>query len=98
MNRNPLVNRAVVVAVVALGVVLLRHAGVVVPADVHEAVIEAVAVAAPIVAALWARRKVTPTADPRAEDGTPLAPVTPETAPSAIEGDEAEAVPPDAEA
>lgn len=80
MSRNPLVSRAAVVAVVALGVVALRHAGIVVPADLHEALVETIAVAAPLVAAYWARRHVTPTASPRADDGTPLAPVAPITA------------------
>ena len=75
VERQPVVNRAFVVAAVALVVAVLAKAGVVVPKDVAGNLVEVAAVLAPIAVAYWARRHVTPVKDPRDATGNPLAPV-----------------------
>ncbi|WP_412736287.1 hypothetical protein [Krasilnikovia sp. MM14-A1259] len=82
MSRQPLTSRAAAVAVVGLVVVALAHAGIAIPADIREAVVEVIAVGGPLVAAFWTRRHVTPTASPRAADGTPLVPAPPTLVPA----------------
>lgn len=74
MERQPVVNRAFIVAAVALVVAALGKAGVVVPEDVAGNLIEVAAVLAPLAVAYWARRHVTPVKDPRNADGAPLVP------------------------
>lgn len=65
MKREPLVNRASVVAAVTAVVGLLVAFGVPISAEEKAAVIGLVAVVAPIVVAAITRHKVTPTDDPR---------------------------------
>jgi general stress protein CsbA len=72
MNREPLVTTSTVTAVVAALIALLASFGVNLTHDQTIAVLAVVSVTAPLVVALVARRKVTPVADPKAEDGTPL--------------------------
>lgn len=72
MERQPVVNRAFIVATVGLLVAALGKAGVVVPEDVAANLVEVAAVLAPIAVAYWARRHVTPVKDPRDADGEPL--------------------------
>jgi hypothetical protein len=72
MQRQPVVNRAFIVAAIALVVAALAKAGVVIPADISTNLVEVGAVLAPLAVAYWARRHVTPVNDPRAGDGTPL--------------------------
>ena len=77
MERQPVVNRAFIVAAVALVVAALGKAGVVVPRDVAGNLVEVAAVLAPLAVASWARRHVTPVKDPRDADGNPLTPDAP---------------------
>lgn len=70
--RQPVVTRAFVVAAISLIVAALGQAGVVVPKDVADQLTEVLAVLAPLAVAYWARRHVTPVADPRDVDGAPL--------------------------
>lgn len=77
MERQPVVNRAFIVASVALVVAALGKAGVVVPRDVADDLIEVAVVVAPLALAYWARRHVTPVKDPRDADGNPLTPDAP---------------------
>jgi hypothetical protein len=72
MQRQPVVSRAFIVAAIALVVAALAKAGVVVPANISDNLVEVAAVLAPLALAYWARRHVTPVDDPRAGDGTPL--------------------------
>ena len=74
MERQPVVNRAFIVAAVGLAVAALAKAGVVVPKDVATNLVEVAAVLAPIALAYWARRHVTPVKDPRDADGNQLTP------------------------
>ncbi|GAA2843945.1 hypothetical protein Acy02nite_68550 [Actinoplanes cyaneus] len=94
MSRQPVVSRAAIVAAVGLIVALLSHFGIAIPEDIREGVIEVLAVAAPLVAAYWARGHVTPTADPRAEDGTPLVPASTTAGQDATAEDASAGVPP----
>lgn len=70
--RQPILTRALVVAVIALGAAILGRYGVTIPPDIRVPLAEVVAVAAPIALALWARRHTTPLADPRDATGRPL--------------------------
>lgn len=74
MERQPVVNRAFIIAAVALVVAALGKAGVVVPRDVAANLVEVAAVLAPLAVAYWARRHVTPVKDPRDNAGNPLTP------------------------
>jgi hypothetical protein len=75
LNRQPILNRAAVVAVVGVAVAALKHYGVVIPDAESGAVVDLVTVGGPLVLAVWAARHVTPVKDPKAADGTPLMPV-----------------------
>lgn len=75
MNREPLLSVATVTAAVSAVLALLVAFGLDVTEDQQNAILGAVAVIAPIVVGLLARGKVTPVADPKAADGTPLQPV-----------------------
>ncbi|WP_189333206.1 hypothetical protein [Actinoplanes ianthinogenes] len=55
-------------------VAVLGRYGVAIPDDIRDASVEVIAIVGPLVAAYWARRHVTPTADPRDADGRPLVP------------------------
>lgn len=77
MTRQPVVNRAFIVAALGLVVAALGKAGVVVPRDVADDLIEVAVVVAPLALAYWARRHVTPVKDPRDADGNPLTPDAP---------------------
>lgn len=77
MTRQPVVNRAFIVAALGLVVAALGKAGVVVPRDVADDLIEVAVVVAPLALAYWARRHVTPVKDPRDTDGNPLTPDAP---------------------
>lgn len=72
MGREPLLTRSTVVAVVTTLLAVLTAFGLPISDTQQNAVLGAVGVIAPIVLALWARRRVTPIADPRDDDGTPL--------------------------
>lgn len=72
MNREPLVATSAITAGVAAVIALLASFGVNLTHDQTVAVLGVVSVVAPLVVAFVARRKVTPVADPKAEDGTPL--------------------------
>ena len=74
MERQPVVNRAFIVAAVGLTAAALAKAGVVVPKDVATNIVEVAAVLAPIALAYWARRHVTPVKDPRDAAGNQLTP------------------------
>lgn len=74
MERQPVVNRAFIVAAVALVAAALGKAGVVIPKDVAGNLVEVAAVLAPLAVAYWARRHVTPVKDPKDAHGTALVP------------------------
>ncbi|RLK22650.1 hypothetical protein DER29_0488 [Micromonospora sp. M71_S20] len=74
MNRQPLMNRALIVAALALAYVGLSRFGVEVPPDVKDAVEDFALIAVPLAVAYWGRRHVTPSADPQDANGTPLVP------------------------
>lgn len=71
-GREPLLTAATVTGFVAAVVALLVAFGVDLSGDEQTAILGVAAVVAPFVVAFAARGKVTPTADPRAEDGTHL--------------------------
>lgn len=75
MNREPLLTTAGVTAVVAAILAVLFAFGLDLTADQTAAILGLVGVIAPLVVALVARGKVTPTADPRTDEGVPLVPV-----------------------
>ncbi|MFG3715812.1 hypothetical protein [Micromonospora sp. NPDC047730] len=75
MNRQPIVNRALVVAGLGLVYAILAHFGITLPPGIREAVEAFALAAAPLAVAYWSRRHTTPTKDPRDASGTPLAPV-----------------------
>lgn len=73
-TREPLAVRAAITAIVTA----LAHAAVSlgwIDTEAESAITAAIDTVGALVLVLWARRAVTPTADPRADDGTPLAPV-----------------------
>ena len=74
MKREPLLTVAAVTAVATALLGLGVAFGLPVSDDQQAAILAAVAAVAPIVVGLIARRYVTPVADPRADDGTPLRP------------------------
>lgn len=77
-NREIVVTRTTVVAVVTAVVGLLALFGIHVSKDVSDQLVAVLVPLLPIVAALiggvWARKDVTPVADPVDADGTPLVP------------------------
>lgn len=74
MNRQPIVNRALILAGLALAYVALARFGVEVPPDVKGAVEDFALVAAPLALAYWSRRHTTPAKDPQDANGSPLVP------------------------
>jgi hypothetical protein len=87
--REPLFQKATVVTIVGSVVALLAAFGVHVRPELADAAIQLGTIALlllPIVTAWVARRHVTPIADPRAADGTPLVPAS---TPSNVDGDAA---------
>lgn len=74
MSRQPLANRALILAGLALAYVALARLGVEVPADVKGAVEDFALIAVPVALAYWGRRHVTPVSDPRDANGSPLVP------------------------
>lgn len=82
-TREPLTLRAAVVSIVVAAIWILTYLGVTLPAGVEDDVIGVVdallavaAVIAPLVTAVWARRKVTPVAAPVNNRGELLTPDT----------------------
>jgi hypothetical protein len=75
MKREPLATTGTVTAAVTAVIALVVAFGVDLTTDQQTAILGVAAVIAPLVVALWTRRKVTPLADPRADSGTPLVPV-----------------------
>jgi len=71
-NREPLLKRSAAVAVVSALIAVLVAFGLPITAEQTNAILGLVAVVAPIVLAYWARRNVTPLADPQNEDGEAL--------------------------
>jgi len=72
MTREPLVSVAGITAAVAAVLAVLVAFGLDLSEAQTAAILGAVAVLAPLVVALAVRGKVTPTADPRNDDGVPL--------------------------
>ncbi|WP_369069996.1 hypothetical protein [Kineococcus terrestris] len=75
-TSEPLVTAAGISAAVAAVIALLVAFGIDLTEEQTAAILGVVAVLAPIAVAAAARGKVTPTANPRADDGTALAPST----------------------
>lgn len=71
-RREPLITAATITALVTAVIALLVAFGVPMSDDQQAAILGLVAVLAPVVVGLLARAKVTPTADPRTDDGEPL--------------------------
>lgn len=76
MNREPLFNTAAIVAVVSAALALLVSFGLGIDPGQVQAILTFVTVAAPFVVAYLARKKVTPVADPKNNDGNALTPDT----------------------
>lgn len=74
MNREPLLRKSLWVALVTAVLAVLIAAGVPIGAELRAAIIALVGVAAPLLAAIWARPDVTPVSDPRDANGQPLTP------------------------
>ena len=72
MDREPLITAGAITGAVTAVIALVVAFGVDVTEDQQAAILGVVAVIAPAVVALWSRRKVTPLADPKDTDGTPL--------------------------
>lgn len=68
-EREPLLSRALITAVVGLAVAL----GLI-TTDVGDNLVPVLVTLAPIITALWSRPVVTPVADPRDNNGTKLVP------------------------
>jgi len=74
VTREPLLTAAGITALVSAVLGALVAFGLDLTEDQRSAVLAIVAVLAPLAVGLTARGKVTPTADPRNEDGVPLMP------------------------
>lgn len=72
MNSEPLVTIGMIAAVVGSLIALLRAFGVPITDDQQDAINQFLIAAAPIAVALIARRYVTPLANPKDANGTPL--------------------------
>lgn len=86
MSRQPLITRAAIVAVMGLIVAILGRYGVMVPPEIRDHSVEVIAIVGPLVAAYWARRHVTPVADPRDANARPLVPAPMTAIPDATDG------------
>lgn len=82
-TREPLLSRAAITAVVGLAVAL----GLV-TTDVGDALIPVLVALAPVVAAVWTRKHVTPLADPQTNNGIPLVPAAVNAVEDLLPGDE----------
>lgn len=71
---EPLLRKSTWVALATAVLTLLLAVGVPVSTELRAAIITLVGAVAPIAAALWARPDVTPTSDPRDDQGRPLTP------------------------
>jgi hypothetical protein len=88
LDREPLLTRAGIVSIVAVVVALLGTFGVHLTPQLQDGIVQLLtllAILGPLVAAYLARKHVTPVADPRADDGTPLVPEATEDAPPAVQ-------------
>lgn len=74
MNKEPLITTAAITAVVSALLVLLASFGLALDAGQVQAILGFIAVVAPIALAFVARKHVTPVADPKDNNGSPLAP------------------------
>lgn len=77
LDREPLLTRAAIVSAVAAVVAVLATFGYHVDPQVQDALVQVLtllAIVGPIAAAYLARKHVTPVADPKAADDTPLVP------------------------
>lgn len=74
-DREPVLTAGAVVALVTALLAVLAAFGLPLTDDQTTAVVSLISVVAPIVVALLARPKVTPLADPKTNDGTPLVPL-----------------------
>lgn len=76
MKTEPVASRAIVAGVIAALVSVLRAFGVEVSEELSAAILDAVINIAPVAAIAWAawsaRKRVTPTALPRDDEGLPL--------------------------
>ncbi|MDG4792710.1 hypothetical protein [Micromonospora sp. WMMD1082] len=74
MSRQPLLTRAAIIAGLGLLYATLAHFGVILPPAIADAVEPFALAVIPIALAYWGRGHVTPVADPRDADGSPLVP------------------------
>jgi hypothetical protein len=74
MNREPLLTTAAITSVVSAALALLVSFGLGIDPTQTEAIMGFVGVVAPFVVAYLARKHVTPVADPKDHNGSPLAP------------------------
>ena len=72
MDREPLITRASLVALITAVIAVAVAFGLPLTPDQQKALIALAGVLSPIAAAVWARGQVTPVADPRDGDGNPL--------------------------
>ena len=72
MNREPLLTKASWVALVTAVIAVAVAFGLPLSDEQQKALIALAGVLAPVAAAVWARGQVTPTADPRDDQGQPL--------------------------
>ncbi|MFI7069540.1 hypothetical protein [Micromonospora sediminicola] len=74
MNRQPIVNRALILAGLALVYAILAHFGITLPPEIKGRVEDFATIALPLALAYWASRHTTPVSDPRDANGSPLVP------------------------
>lgn len=79
MNREPLFSTATLVAVVSAALALLVSFGLGIDPTQVQAILTFVTVVAPFVVAYFVRKKVTPVADPKDNEGNSLTPDVTET-------------------
>lgn len=72
MSNEPLITIGGIIAIAASLIALLRAFGVPINSEQQQAIDQFLIAAGPIVVALWARRHVTPLANPKDATGTPL--------------------------
>ena len=75
MKKEPLATKSVVVAAVTALIGVVVAFGLPLSTEQQAAILALTAVVAPIVLALFARKDVTPVADPKTDEGEPLVPI-----------------------
>ena len=71
-EQEPVITANSIVAFISAAIVLAITFGLSISEEQKAAILGVVVIVAPLVAAWWARRKVTPLAEPKDEDGSPL--------------------------